>query len=138
MADNSGSPGCSRGARRSLDFLDWQEGQLQRLQVEVRRNTYLDADEIAARDDDTVILATGSSPTEAPTQRFWPQRADAALRGPHVWPAEAVMAREARPGKRVLVLDEGGNYKGVGTAWHLAEAGIRSRSSRPTRRSARS
>ena len=46
-----------------------------------------------------------------------------ALRGPHVWPAEAVMAREARLGKRVLVLDEGGNYKGVGTAWHLAEAG---------------
>jgi len=106
------------------DFLDWLEGQLQRLQVEVRRNTYLDTDEIAAMDFDTVILATGSSPTEAPTQRFWPQAAaDAALRGPHVWPAEAVMAREARLGKRVLVLDEGGNYKGVGTAWHLAEAG---------------
>ena len=106
------------------DFLDWLEGQLQRLQVEVRRNTYLDTDEIAAMDYDTVILATGSSPTEAPTQRFWPQAAaDAALRGPHVWPAEAVMAREARLGKRVLVLDEGGNYKGVGTAWHLAEAG---------------
>jgi 2,4-dienoyl-CoA reductase-like NADH-dependent reductase (Old Yellow Enzyme family)/pyruvate/2-oxoglutarate dehydrogenase complex dihydrolipoamide dehydrogenase (E3) component len=106
------------------DFLDWLEGQLQRLQVEVRRNTYLDTDEIAAMDYDTVILATGSSPTEAPTQRFWPNdAADAALRGPHVWPAEAVMAREARLGKRVLVLDEGGNYKGVGTAWHLAEAG---------------
>jgi 2,4-dienoyl-CoA reductase-like NADH-dependent reductase (Old Yellow Enzyme family)/NADPH-dependent 2,4-dienoyl-CoA reductase/sulfur reductase-like enzyme len=106
------------------DFLDWLEGQLQRLQVEVRRNTYLDTDEIAAMDFDTVILATGSSPTEAPTQRFWPNAAaDAALRGPHVWPAEAVMAREARLGKRVLVLDEGGNYKGVGTAWHLAEAG---------------
>ncbi|MBA4100460.1 MAG: oxidoreductase [Rhodospirillum sp.] len=106
------------------DFLDWLEGQLQRLQVEVRRNTYLDTDEIAAMDYDTVILATGSSPTETPTQRFWPNAAaDAALRGPHVWPAEAVMAREARLGQRVLVLDEGGNYKGVGTAWHLAEAG---------------
>ncbi len=106
------------------DFLDWLERQLQRLQVEVRRNTYLDTDEIAAMDYDTVILATGSSPTEAPTQRFWlSATADAALRGPHVWPAEAVMAREARLGSRVLVLDEGGNYKGVGTAWHLAEAG---------------
>jgi 2,4-dienoyl-CoA reductase-like NADH-dependent reductase (Old Yellow Enzyme family)/thioredoxin reductase len=106
------------------DFLDWLEGQLQRLQVEVRRNTYLDTDEIAAMDYDSVILATGSSPTEAPTQRFWPNAtAEAALRGPHVWPAEAVMAREARLGNRVLVLDEGGNYKGVGTAWHLAEAG---------------
>ena len=106
------------------DFLDWFEGQLQRLQVEVRRNTYLDTDDIAGAEYDAVILATGSSPTEAPTQRYWPQAAaDAALRGPHVWPAESVMAREARLGKRVLVLDEGGNYKGVGTAWHLAEAG---------------
>jgi NADPH-dependent 2,4-dienoyl-CoA reductase/sulfur reductase-like enzyme len=106
------------------DFLDWLEGQLQRLQVEVRRNTYLDADEIAGSDYDAVILATGSSPTETPTQRYWPQgTADAALSGPHVWPAEAVMARAARLGKRVLVLDEGGTYKGVGTAWHLAEAG---------------
>lgn len=30
------------------------------------------------------------------------------------------MAREARPGKRVLFLDEGGNWKGCGTAWKLA------------------
>ena len=31
--------------------------------------------------------------------------------------------RAARPGPRVLVLDEGGNWRGCGTAWHLAEAG---------------
>ncbi|HWA51029.1 MAG TPA: FAD-dependent oxidoreductase, partial [Dongiaceae bacterium] len=106
------------------DFLDWLEGQLQKLQVEVKRNTYLDADDVAAGDYDSVILATGSSPTEAPTQRYLlSETADAALRGPHVHSAEAVMAREARLGKRVLVLDEGGNWKGAGTAWHLAEAG---------------
>ena len=106
-----------------LDFLDWFEGQLQKLQVEVKRNTYLDTDDIAGAGYDAVVLATGSSPTEVPTQRYWvSEAADAALRGAHVWPAEAVMAREARLGRRVLVLDEGGNYKGVGTAWHLAEA----------------
>src|SRR5690606_3846978 len=37
--------------------------------------------------------------------------------------AEAVMARAARPGKRVLLLDDGGNWKGCGTAWKLAEDG---------------
>ena len=106
------------------DFLDWLENQLEKLQVEVRRNTYLDADDVAAGAYDSVILATGSSPTEAPTQRYLlSETADDALRGPHVWPAEAVMAREARLGKRVIVLDEGGNWKGAGTAWHLAEAG---------------
>jgi glycine/D-amino acid oxidase-like deaminating enzyme len=33
------------------------------------------------------------------------------------------MAREARPGRRVIVLDDGGNWKGCGTAWKLAEDG---------------
>ena len=33
------------------------------------------------------------------------------------------MAREARPGRRVIVLDDGGNWKGCGTAWRLAEDG---------------
>ena len=33
------------------------------------------------------------------------------------------MAREARPGKRVILLDDGGNWKGCGTAWKLAEDG---------------
>ena len=106
------------------DFLDWLEGQLEKLQVEIKRNTYVEADDIAAQHYDTVILATGSLPDGAPTQRYWlSETADAALRGPRVHSAEEVMAREARLGKRVIVLDEGGNWKGAGTAWYLAEAG---------------
>ena len=37
--------------------------------------------------------------------------------------AEDVMARIARPGKRVLILDETANWKGGGVALTLAEAG---------------
>jgi hypothetical protein len=37
--------------------------------------------------------------------------------------AEDVMARVARPGKRVILLDETANWKGAGTALTLAEAG---------------
>ena len=33
------------------------------------------------------------------------------------------MAREVRPGKRIILLDDGGNWKGCGTAWRLAEDG---------------
>ncbi len=33
------------------------------------------------------------------------------------------MSRPARPGKRVLLLDDGGHWRGCGTAWHLAEQG---------------
>jgi NADPH-dependent 2,4-dienoyl-CoA reductase/sulfur reductase-like enzyme len=41
----------------------------------------------------------------------------------NVCSAEEVMARQARPGKRVILLDETANWKGGGTALHLAEAG---------------
>jgi pyruvate/2-oxoglutarate dehydrogenase complex dihydrolipoamide dehydrogenase (E3) component len=40
-----------------------------------------------------------------------------------VFSTEEIMAREVRPGYRVIVLDEGGNWKGCGTAWKLAEEG---------------
>src|SRR3546814_11675913 len=42
---------------------------------------------------------------------------------PNVWSVEDVMSRTARPGKRVLLLDDTGTWRGVGTAWHLAEQG---------------
>jgi NADPH-dependent 2,4-dienoyl-CoA reductase/sulfur reductase-like enzyme len=40
-----------------------------------------------------------------------------------VWSPEDVLNLVARPGKRVVVLDEGGNWRGAGTAWWLAERG---------------
>ena len=33
------------------------------------------------------------------------------------------MRRDAKLGKRVLLLDDGGNWRGGGTAWHMAEKG---------------
>lgn len=41
----------------------------------------------------------------------------------NVFTVEAVMAWQARPGSRVLLLDEGGGWRGCGTAWKLAEDG---------------
>ncbi|MCY1300262.1 mycofactocin system FadH/OYE family oxidoreductase 2 [compost metagenome] len=41
----------------------------------------------------------------------------------NVFTVEAVMARQARLGERVLLLDEGGGWRGCGTAWKLAEDG---------------
>jgi NADPH-dependent 2,4-dienoyl-CoA reductase/sulfur reductase-like enzyme len=39
----------------------------------------------------------------------------------NVWSVEDVMSRACRPGKRILLLDDGGNWRGCGTAWYLAE-----------------
>ena len=107
-----------------LDYLDWQERQLTRMQVVVRLNTPMDADEVRTFGADVVVLATGSQPTAEGYQRALPHldRLPGIERG-NVCSAEAVMAREVRPGKRVVLLDEGANWKGAGTALALAEAG---------------
>ena len=107
-----------------LDCLDWQERQLTRMQVVVRLNMPIDADEVREFGADVVILATGSQPTGEGFQRALPHldRPLGIERG-NVCSAEAVMAREARPGWRVVLLDEGANRKGARTALALAEAG---------------
>lgn len=107
-----------------LDLMDWYERQFVRLGVTLRLNCFLDGDEIAAHEADVVILATGSLPDENAFQRWLPHEPQ--LPGidlPGVWATEAVMRREARFGDAVVVYDEGGNWRGVGTAWALAEQG---------------
>jgi NADPH-dependent 2,4-dienoyl-CoA reductase/sulfur reductase-like enzyme len=107
-----------------IDLLDWYARQLSQLGVEVRLNTFLDADEIKEFAADKTVLATGSFPTDTGFQKAIPhveKLPGIELGG--VFSAEDVMARRARPGKRVILLDEGGNWKGCGTAWKLAEDG---------------
>lgn len=106
------------------DLIAWYGRQLDRLGVEVRFNSYLDAEDIAAEGADTVVLATGAQPAMTGFQKALPGVARMpGVDAGNVWSAEDVMGRAARPGKRVVVLDEGGHWRGVGTAWHLAEAG---------------
>ena len=71
---------------------------------------------------DVIVLATGSQPSRTGYQRGLPTLdrlpgADAS----NVWAIEDVMGRAARLGKRVLLLDDLGQYRGIGTAWHLLE-----------------
>lgn len=107
-----------------LDLMGWYERQFTKLGVTLRLNTFLDADEIAAHPADTVILATGSLPDETGFQRWLPHLpALPGIETPGVWSPEAVMRREARLGDAVVVYDEGSNWRGVGTAWALAERG---------------
>ena len=105
-----------------LDLLAWYEGQLQHHQVDLRLNTPMEADEVKAFAADTVVIATGSLPDDSGFQRFGPT--PGRIEGMHnanVWSVEDVMSRACRPGKRILLLDDGGHWRGCGTAWHLAE-----------------
>lgn len=107
-----------------LDLLDWYERQFARLGVTLRLNSFLDAAEIAAHPADIVILATGSLPDPAARQRWLPGAPELpGLAAGNVWSPEAVLRREARLGDSVIVYDEGGHWRGLGTAWALAEQG---------------
>ena len=107
-----------------LDLIAWYETQLQKLQVAVRLNSYMEPDEVRAFGADAVVIATGSLPTGTGLQRWLPhQEILPGIDKPNVWSVEDVMSRAARPGKRVLLLDDTGTWRGVGTAWHLAEQG---------------
>ncbi|OYU19966.1 MAG: oxidoreductase [Rhodobacteraceae bacterium PARR1] len=107
-----------------LDLLDWYERQFVNLGVTLRLNSFLDVDDITAHPAEVVILATGSLPDPEAHQRWLP--AAGALPGLDnggVWSPEDVLRREAKLSDTVIVYDEGGNWRGVGTAWALAEQG---------------
>lgn len=106
------------------DLIGWYGRQLDAVGVDLRFNTFLEADDIADLKADRVILATGSLPAGTGFQKALPQLVELpGLARGNVWSAEDVMMRAARPGNRVVVLDEGGNWRGCGTAWRLAEDG---------------
>lgn len=112
-----------RGAQ-ILDLMDWYERQFIKLGVTLRLNTDLDDQEVNAHPADIVIIATGSLPDDTGRQRWLPS--EPRLPGRDlggVWSPEDVLRRDARLGDAVIVYDEGGNWRGVGTAWYLAEQG---------------
>jgi NADPH-dependent 2,4-dienoyl-CoA reductase/sulfur reductase-like enzyme len=84
----------------------------------------MERDDVAREKADAIVLATGALPAETGFQKALPQiDILPGLDKGQVFSVESVMAREARPGHRVIVLDEGGGWRGCGTAWKLAEDG---------------
>lgn len=106
------------------DLLTWYAHQLEKLGVDVRYNTYMDGDDIEKFNADAVLLATGSLPTGTGFQKAMTHLETLpGIDTGKVFSPEEVLMRQARLGNRVVVLDEGGNWRGCGTAWKLAEDG---------------
>ena len=107
-----------------LDLIDWYDHQLESLNVELRLNTFMEAEDVVSLGADEVISATGSLPSETGFQRALAHvEKMPGVDKPNVWSVEDVMGRAAQPGKRVVLLDDIGHWHGLGTAWYLAEAG---------------
>jgi NADPH-dependent 2,4-dienoyl-CoA reductase/sulfur reductase-like enzyme len=112
----------SRG--QILDLLAWFGRRLDALGVDVRLGVEAGPDEIAAATADVVVVATGSRPPRNGFQRALPlvDRLPG-VDGSDVFAIQDVLDGAAVPGDRVLVLDDLGDWRGLGTAVHLAEHG---------------
>ena len=112
----------SRG--QILDLLAWFERRLAALGVDLRLGVEATAGSIAAESADEVIVATGSRPPRTGFQRALPLAdrlpgADAT----NVLAIQDVLDGAAVPGHQVIVLDDVGDWRGLGTAVHLVEQG---------------
>jgi 2,4-dienoyl-CoA reductase-like NADH-dependent reductase (Old Yellow Enzyme family)/thioredoxin reductase len=106
------------------ELISWYLLQLEKLAVEVRYFSPMDEQDILEFGADEVVLATGSLPDGLARQRWLPEAEE--LPGLHhgnVYSCEEVFRDQAELGESVIVLDEGGNWRGTGTAWYLADKG---------------
>ena len=107
-----------------IDLLDWYERQLGQLQVKVELNRTIERENVGAFGADKIVLATGAAADGAVFQKSFAGRASMPGAGlATVMTVEAVMSGAARPGRRIVLLDTDGDWRGAGTAWHLAEKG---------------
>jgi len=114
----------SRG--QIADLIAWQAWQMAALGVEVRLGVDATADDVVAFGADEVVVATGSRPARAGFQRALPL----VDRLPGVDREDVVAIHDvldgtasARLGRRVVVLDDVNDWRGLGTALLLAENG---------------
>ena len=106
------------------ELMSWYLRQFEQLGVEVRYFSPMDEQDILEFGADEVVLATGSLPDGLAKQRWLPEADELpGLNNGKVYGCEEVFRGQADLGKAVIVLDEGGNWRGTGTAWYLADKG---------------
>jgi 2,4-dienoyl-CoA reductase-like NADH-dependent reductase (Old Yellow Enzyme family)/thioredoxin reductase len=106
------------------DLMSWYLRQLEKLEVEVRYFSPMDEQDVIEFGADEVILATGSMSDGLARQRWLPT-ADhlPGLEHGNVWSCEEAIRDQASLGNQLILLDEGGNWRGTGTALYLLEKG---------------
>ena len=112
----------SRG--QIIELIGWFGRRLEALGVDVRLGVDTTAEAVAAWRADEVVVATGSRPARAGFQRALPtvDRLPG-VEGADVVAIHDVLDGTATVGRRVLVLDDLNDWRGLGTATALAEAG---------------
>ena len=103
----------------------WQEDELNRLGVEIRRSSFVDPDVVAAFGADEVVLATGGIADKQLPQTLLPAAPIPGSHLKHVCTAWEVFGFGGRAeiGKNVVVFDDTGNFEAIAVALKIAEQG---------------
>jgi len=95
-----------------IAIIDWRIAELEHLGVEVRLNTYADAEDVRQENPDVVFVATGGVPHELDFE--------GSILCNSVW---EVLSGDAQAKNSVLVFDAIGRHQAVSCADHLAGLG---------------
>ena len=108
---------CAQTKRRAemIGIIDWRLAQCAALGVEVRFNTWAEAEDVLAENPDVVIVATGGLPTK-----------DILTSGNDLTvSAWDILSGDVKPGSNVLLYDDAGDHVALQAAQLLAEAGAK-------------
>lgn len=107
------------------DIIAWLEQEVYRLGVDVRLNTYVDADDLRREHPDMVIVATGSSPRMDGIQLTAPGEPIIGFDQPHVLSSLDLFENRQLPlGKSAVVIDDVGHYEAIAVAEYLLRKGM--------------
>jgi 2,4-dienoyl-CoA reductase-like NADH-dependent reductase (Old Yellow Enzyme family) len=106
---------ASSPRRRDLiSIVEWRLAECKLLDVDIRTNSYAEADEVLAENPDLVVVATGG----LPNTEFLAEGAQLVTDG---WD---VLCGAARPRGQVLFYDDNGGHPGLDAAEVLARSGV--------------
>jgi len=106
------------------DIVFWLEQEVYRLGVDVRRSTYLEANDIVCEGFDEVILATGSTPRMDGVQLSNPGEPIEGIDQPHVLSSQDLFANANGDfGLDAVVIDDAGHYEAIAAAEQLVVRG---------------
>lgn len=107
------------------DITYWLESEIYRLGVDVRLNTYMDADAVRAEAADQVIVATGAYPRKDGLQAMAPWDVVTGVDLPHVYSTHELLTAAAIPaGRTALVLDDVGHLEAIAAVDTLMAKGF--------------
>ncbi|RYH21921.1 MAG: FAD-dependent oxidoreductase, partial [Alcaligenaceae bacterium] len=108
-----------------FDVVTWQEAELARLGVVVRKSTPVSVEDVQAQDADSIIVATGSCSDKSGVLISAPGERVAGVENQHVLSSSELLSDDDHDlGQVAVVYDDVGHYESVAVVEYLLERGL--------------